>query len=204
MATTAPSTATPSGAEAMDLATATITARGLLAEIGRIWPGQAGSRVNDKDMLMSWGRAIAASGATQPALTAALMRLVSKSYPPDLGVLLAAAMPAELSNSEAEASLRRASNAAGETPPGFWRLNKVENWAARQFGGQELRETRASDSDVRRWRDLLIQASRLADLPEPPVKPRALIAQPRPPISPNRRQELMEMLNMMKRASTSH
>jgi len=76
---------------------------------------------------------------------------------------------------EAEASLRRTARAAGEIPAAYYRLTPAEIWAVTQFGG-EIRESRVSSSDVKRWRDLLIQASRRSDLSLVPIEPKAMIS----------------------------
>lgn len=154
------------------LQVATQVAAALLTEIGRLWPGQAAKRGTDQEMIMSWGRAIAAHNVPGQALAAALTRLSGKPFPPDAGALISAA--SSTVEIDAEASLRRAARAAGEVPAAYYRLSPQEIWAARQFGGGELRETRVSASDVKRWGGLLAEAAG-RDLPPAPQKPAALI-----------------------------
>lgn len=126
-------------------------------------------------MIMSWGRALAAHTIPGSDLGTALTRLASKPFPPDLGALISEALGRV--GGDAEVSLRRAARAAAEFPPAYYRLTSVEIWAAREFGGVELRETRLSAGDVKRWGALLEEAVGRNDLPDVPKKPVAQIGE---------------------------
>lgn len=141
----------------------------LLQEISHRWPGQAGRWGSDPEKAGAWGRGLLSIRADPGQLGAALTRLTSRPFPPDLGALLAEMERPRYSETQALEMLRRAARAAGVTPPAWHTLAPIEYAAAQVFGGYELRQ--AGVGDLPRWQAILASLDGL-DLPVPPVQPK--------------------------------
>lgn len=159
--------------DAIQLATA--TAQGLLAEISRRWPGQAGAWARDPEIAAAWGRGIFESGVTGGQMKAALAKLSCKAYPPDLGALLA--QISQMKRRAARSSLLGVLKAisGGDLSP----CSPQELYALRNYPGRSwaLRTEPASEGQEERWAALLDEAARLpADqLPAVRAKPAGLL-----------------------------
>lgn len=145
------------------LTAATATAGELLAEIGRRWPGQARGWVLDGDLVASWGRGLAEARADAGKIRAALARLTARPYPPDLGALLAEVQNlGQVSEIEAQRSMLRVLRALSSG--NLSACSRQELWALKNYpgGSWALRTELASDSQRKRWRELLTEAGRVA------------------------------------------
>lgn len=161
------------------LAVATATAGELLAEIGRRWPGQARGWVLDGDLVASWGRGLAETGAEAGKMRAALARLTARPYPPDLGALLAEVKDfGQVTEMEAQRSMLCVLRALSSGD--LSECSRQELWTLKNYpgGSWALRTEPASDSQRKRWRELLTEAGRVAvdSLPPAVEKPAGLLA----------------------------
>lgn len=159
-----------------DLDDATYIAKGLLTELGKRCPLKAGKWSLDSGLVAAWGRAIAETGQPLPQLSVklgrALAALTPGAYPPDIGDLLGHALSV-IDADLAESSFLRACQASGAAA--YYSLTPAELWAGRQFGWQDLKEASRTERNINRWRRLLEEAAGRKDLPEPPLRPVAVI-----------------------------
>lgn len=154
---------------------ATISAQDLLAEISRRWPGQAGAWARDPEIAAAWGRGILEARASGDQMKAALAKLTTRPYPPDLGALLS--QISQMKRRAARSSLLGVLKAisGGDLSP----CSAQELYALRNYPGRSwaLRTEPASEGQEERWAALLEEAAWLpADqLPAVPAKPAGLL-----------------------------
>lgn len=162
-----------------NLAATTSIAHDILDEISRRWPAQAGGWARDSEIVASWGRGMWEAGiADRKMMQTALAKLTSRPYPPDLGALLAEIVTVPgISESDAQRSLLKVLHtiSIGDLSACSRReLYALENYPG---GSWALRTEPASETQRRRWRELLHEATRLpADkLPPSVVKTAGLL-----------------------------
>lgn len=158
---------------------ATATAKSLLAEISLRWPGQAGAWARDPEITAAWGRGILEARATGDQVKAALTKVSTRPYPPDLGVVLAEI--SQMKQRAARSSMLRVLKALSDGD--LSSCSPQELYAIRNYpgGSWALRTEHASEKQEMCWASLLDEATRLpADqLPAVPEKPAGLLTRKR-------------------------
>ncbi len=144
---------------------------GLLQEIERRWPIQAKGWSANREMVISWARAVTETGSNTERLRRGLAALASKPYPPSIGALIAAGSPRAAI--DIEESFRRAQRALSSDPPAWHKLTPVEYAAVKAFGSYDLRH--ASLAALPRWEKIIDRLADQPDLPDPPPPPKAAL-----------------------------
>lgn len=146
----------------IDLQTAKLYARGIVDEIAKRWPGQAGRWATDKDMVMSWARTIQETGASKDELQRGLTIRSVNPYPPDLPAIIASGRASRFSEWEIKASYIKTVRAVSSGS--LCNLNELEWVAGSAWGWDSLRFS-GGDS-WKTWAELLEKAAR-HELPVP-------------------------------------
>lgn len=155
----------------IDLQTANLFARGIVDEIARRWPGQAGRWAMDKDLVSSWARTIQETGVSKEELQRGLTARSVNAYPPDLPAIIASGRASRFSEWETKGSYLRVVCAVSTGD--LSKLNELEWVAGSAWGWDALRYS--GGEAWKKWAELLEKAAR-NELPIPSTeqpKPRS-------------------------------
>lgn len=158
-------------------ARATKSAAGIIGEIARRWPQQAGNWASDTAMAESWGRGILEAGVeNNRELAFGLSKLNQRPFPPDLGaILFEIKKKKEISYEQAKISFEKTIQSVVSNQ--LHLLEPSEIFALKKFGGafELIHKIGGTEDSVKKWRDFLNLATCQQKLPDRIEKPAGYI-----------------------------